>query len=538
MEQSNNKIFKNIILFPRTTELKEVVVKVKKPIFIKNDTVVYQPQKFKDGTERVVEDLLRNLPGIEVENDGQITYKGRKISKLLLEGDDLFGSNYTVGSRNIDVEMIEEVEAIENYIDNPLLKGIKSSEEVAINLKLIKGKTDFSGNADISYGHKKRHALKATLLSVSKNNKGFSTIQSNNVGQNYSPFDFSSNNLSIESRNNGELISSKIIRDEFFRKYEDDSRSSINNSFYSSFNYLFKVSHQFNLKFNLGYFKDELLQKLNRVNEYKFDSIRFNNTQSNYLTKKPNLYNNSLNFIYKFSKRSSLEYDGILNFNNISTSNNAFNNLIETNTALETKDFFLKQSLFFTTRINNNNVITAHGLYSYSESPQNYSINPGIDFQTQLINTELKDIQYSRFNKKHFGVNIDWLNSNGLGKFELSTGVSIIENKLKSFILEKENNFDYILLNDSLNNNFKYNLFKTYFKGAFNYKIDKWTIRPSIMINNFYGSFKNNIPYDFNVKTITKKFYFKPSLRIAYKTGDFSVLFASYRKIACFISNT
>ena len=330
MEQSNNKIFKNIILFPRTTELKEVVVKVKKPIFIKNDTVVYQPQKFKDGTERVVEDLLRNLPGIEVENDGQITYKGRKISKLLLEGDDLFGSNYTVGSRNIDVEMIEEVEAIENYIDNPLLKGIKSSEEVAINLKLIKGKTDFSGNADISYGHKKRHALKATLLSVSKNNKGFSTIQSNNVGQNYSPFDFSSNNLSIESRNNGELISSKIIRDEFFRKYEDDSRSSINNSFYSSFNYLFKVSHQFNLKFNLGYFKDELLQKLNRVNEYKFDSIRFNNTQSNYLTKKPNLYNNSLNFIYKFSKRSSLEYDGILNFNNISTSNNAFNNEIQT----------------------------------------------------------------------------------------------------------------------------------------------------------------------------------------------------------------
>ena len=121
-------------LEPRTTFLKEVVVQEnRKPIRIKNDTIVYDPEKFKDGSEKVVEDLLKKLPGIKIEENGEIKFNGKSIKKMLLDGDDLFDSQYTVGSKNINVEMLDKVEAIEiDLFDKQILfhlsKGTKTNE--------------------------------------------------------------------------------------------------------------------------------------------------------------------------------------------------------------------------------------------------------------------------------------------------------------------------------------------------------------------------------------------------------------------------
>src|SRR5690606_27441794 len=102
----------------------------------KKDTVVFNINSYKDGTERKIEDVLRKLPGIEInELSGIIKYKGKSIETVMLEGDDLFGSNYTLGTKNINADMVTEVEAIENYSENALLKGIEHSEKVALNLK-------------------------------------------------------------------------------------------------------------------------------------------------------------------------------------------------------------------------------------------------------------------------------------------------------------------------------------------------------------------------------------------------------------------
>jgi hypothetical protein len=77
------------------------------------------------------------LPGIEVnDKTGEITYKGKPIETVNLEGDNLFGFNYAIGTKNINVDMVEEVQVIENFSANPLLKGIDSNDKVALNLKL------------------------------------------------------------------------------------------------------------------------------------------------------------------------------------------------------------------------------------------------------------------------------------------------------------------------------------------------------------------------------------------------------------------
>src|SRR5690625_1494275 len=97
-------------------------------IQVKEDTVSYRASAFLDGSEQKVEDLLRKLPGIQVEADGQVKYKGKFIEKVLLEGDDLFDLNYTIGTKNMNVDIIDQVQAIENYSENSLRSEEHTSE--------------------------------------------------------------------------------------------------------------------------------------------------------------------------------------------------------------------------------------------------------------------------------------------------------------------------------------------------------------------------------------------------------------------------
>ena len=130
-----------LLLKKDITRLDEVVVVAKEsPFVVKKDTLVYRVSRYMDGTERKIEEVIKKLPGIQVnESTGEIKYQGKSIETVLLEGDNLFGYNYSIGTKNINVDMVEEIEAIENYSENLLLKGVEGGEKVALNLKLKKG---------------------------------------------------------------------------------------------------------------------------------------------------------------------------------------------------------------------------------------------------------------------------------------------------------------------------------------------------------------------------------------------------------------
>src|SRR5690606_1925812 len=133
-----------IRLTPKAESLQEVVVENKLPIRQKKDTIVYNPDAFRDGSERVLEDLLKKLPGIDVADDGKLSYKGREISALMLDGDDLFKNRYRVGSKNLDVDAVQTVEAIDNFNNDKVLHQITRTKSVALNIKLKEGLASFS----------------------------------------------------------------------------------------------------------------------------------------------------------------------------------------------------------------------------------------------------------------------------------------------------------------------------------------------------------------------------------------------------------
>ena len=90
--------------------LKETVVTgVKTEIKVKEDTIEYNADSYKTQPNAVVEDLLKRLPGVEIDSDGKITSQGKEVTKILLDGKEFFADDPKVATKNIPVEMIDKL---------------------------------------------------------------------------------------------------------------------------------------------------------------------------------------------------------------------------------------------------------------------------------------------------------------------------------------------------------------------------------------------------------------------------------------------
>ena len=124
-----------------TIVLKEAeVVGVKTEVKVMQDTVEYNADSYKVQPNAVVEDLLKRLPGVEVDADGKITAQGKEITKILVDGEEFFSDDAKVASKNIPVDMVDKLQVIDRKSDLARLTGVDDGEEeTVINLSVKKG---------------------------------------------------------------------------------------------------------------------------------------------------------------------------------------------------------------------------------------------------------------------------------------------------------------------------------------------------------------------------------------------------------------
>jgi hypothetical protein len=150
-------ITQNITMESGGIELEGVEIVREMPVSIKGDTIVYNADSFKSGTERKLEDVLKKLPGVEVNADGEVEVEGKKVSKLMVEGKDFFDGDTKLGVKNIPADAVDKVQVLRNYNENSILKGVENNQEnVAMNIKLKEGKKNFwfgDVTAGIGVGH-------------------------------------------------------------------------------------------------------------------------------------------------------------------------------------------------------------------------------------------------------------------------------------------------------------------------------------------------------------------------------------------------
>jgi hypothetical protein len=151
-----------IVMQPAVTTLQEVVVTTP-PISIKEDTVEYKIDSSMVKPNSMVEDLLKKLPGIEVDKSGNITAQGKSVTRVKVNGKDFFGGDPKAATRELPADIVDKVQVIDDYGDLANISGIKDGEpEKVLNIQIKKERNKgVFGRATGGYGTSDRY--QATL---------------------------------------------------------------------------------------------------------------------------------------------------------------------------------------------------------------------------------------------------------------------------------------------------------------------------------------------------------------------------------------
>jgi hypothetical protein len=174
---------KNFILHEDATMLEEVILKLPSIVTVKNDTTTYKTKNFVTGEERKLKDVLKKLPGVEVKKNGAVIFQGKKVTKLLVEGNDFFNGGTKMGVENIPSDAIEKIQMLDNYNDVSFLKNLSDTDNVAMNILLKENKKHFFfGDVALGKGNEDFYKAKAALFYYSPKTGLNLIANSNNIG--------------------------------------------------------------------------------------------------------------------------------------------------------------------------------------------------------------------------------------------------------------------------------------------------------------------------------------------------------------------
>ncbi len=519
LEIKKNEIT-SIILEDDKIDLPEVEIKRETPIKVNKDTTYYKPESFLNGTEVKVEDLLKKLPGITVnENTGQIKFKDKNIETVLLEGDDLFGGNYTIGTKNISVDMVEEVQAIEHYSANHLLRNIESTENTVLNLKIKKGKTDFSGELMFANGYERKFFLanEATGLGISKKLKSFGVLSQQNYGVDSQNYENSLGEVQDNRFCNEAFFAKRMIQDISSQNYFGSKRTNYNNLIFLNSNVNYKISPKLSVKSNFFKIYDNIKTFENNKTVYKeSNGNEVENSLFNQYSKTPKIYRFENKLMFNISNLSLLEgiFDVKIGETNSSIKSN-LNSNENFNSWVNTKDFYLKSNIKYTQKIGQNRVLQFTLLYGKNNLPQNLILSPSLDY-TSNNESVTNSSETSEFTNEIIQSNIKYLTKKKIGKdyilfgfaqnkqpylsylFQNNTPIEDFYNKMdyatKSLYLEYGINFNWHKLNNEITvclkdydqklNEQQYN--KTILNAAYLLKYE-WTKNSYLYFNNEFS---------------------------------------------------
>ena len=460
----------NFTLSESSEQLKEIIIK-NNPIIKKGDTISYSVSVFKEQKDRVIADVLKKMPGIEVLTDGKILYQGKPIQKYYIEGLDLLEGQYNLANNNLPISSVSKVQILENHQPIKLLDSLVFSDKASLNIKLKKNIT-VTGTSKIGIGATPfLWDVNITPMFFSKKQQMISSYQSNNSG----------NDISTQIKN--------LTLEELFEKFDYDNEkrnwATINelpNPFFSknrwlnnnahliTNNYLMRLKKDIDFKINLSYINDLQTQIGNSktsfltparntvFNEKINNKLYFNSLKSKFVLIK-NTAKNYFKNTFEIEKFWDFQV-GLINFNN--------------------QDLHQKAKIPYTSFSNKlkiiqpvgKKMITFNSVLSYSNSIQNLSFN-----QSQFENLLNENMPFDKLDQeiKHsnFYTNNSFSYTKGFKNITFITknGFSIHNQKLNSRIFVIDDTPKKIFPN---NLNFNKSIFYTDLN--IQYQINDWKI--------------------------------------------------------------
>lgn len=484
-----------IILKENNNYLKEVVVKANSSgLKQKGDTLTYSVEKFMNGTEETLKDIIKKLPGLDINSNGQITSNGKEVDKILVDGEDFFQNQHKLATENLSSQMIKNVELIKNFKEFKSLDNNTKTNTTAININIKdEFKNKITGNIQTAVGYSQKYKFHTNLFSFRKKTKTTIISGLNNTGeQNFTMYDYYKlldGNKNFDETSSGVEIPNQ---DDIPKFLLTNNNAKSRKTKFVAFNSVYTPNQKLKIYIYSIFNNSKQIQEQTLKQDYIFADIPFSNTEINSISEKSLFSSTNIETTFKPNNQNII---------NLTTSFS----LIKTLTINNIKNISTDEQNHFYDRGNLNHY-TINNKLEYSKSFENknllsVSINHTLDknynkkfissnnpFLGLTFSNNLFDInQNKEINKSIFGYDAKYsinLKKNQLNIFsgssyENSSLNNSVENQNQfenHSILKTNDNFIGIEFNCFLNNIFSYNI------GVTNHYIDKNT-NPNLNYN-------------------------------------------------------
>lgn len=165
--------------------LSGVTVTNEAPIVVKNDTVQFNASGFKTQPNATVEDLLKKLPGVEVDKEGNVKSQGEQVQKVLVDGKEFFGNDPKLATKNLTADMVESVQVFDDMSDQAKFTKIDDgSRSKTVNIKLKKDRNKgYFGRALAAYGDNGRYEGNLSINKFNGNERISLLFNTNNINK-------------------------------------------------------------------------------------------------------------------------------------------------------------------------------------------------------------------------------------------------------------------------------------------------------------------------------------------------------------------
>ncbi|MBI2723220.1 MAG: TonB-dependent receptor [Bacteroidetes bacterium] len=492
--------FKNVKLAEKSVELNEVeVIAYKEKMYYKGDTLQFTADSFKVKPDATVEDLLKKLPGIKVDADGKITIQGKVVDQVLVDGDEFFGTDPTIATKNLNANTVETVQVFDKKNENTENGGDETVKVVNLKLKDDAKKGYFgklSGASDF-----KKFYENEMMLNKFKNNRKFSVfgLFANTPKQAFAWRD--ANQLGLSNEGGGNFDS------------ETNSWTSNNNSV-SGVPQTFKSGFYFNDKFGKNtkinsdytFSQNKLLTGSQTNTQFFLQDTSYTNAQ---VVSKQS-YNQSHNFALKLNQKldslTELTIKPKLTYNNSKSTNTQNDDFISQSGELTRQTTILNTSASETMNASLQMKLSKNFMKKDRNLTVNYQPSYYISWGAANLNTAFKyyknqNTDSSIFQKKETFSNKSEQNGNitytepWTKKFRTETvyGISYNQNKSNRKTLDF-NGLGYDLINTAQSNDFRNTRVTQRIGNKFIYDVKKYKIGVGV-------NYRNILQQNINVST-------------------------------------
>ena|GEM_PF-3535314 len=506
---------KSIVMHEDPAELEAVFLKSEARIEQKGDTTIFKTDRFLNGTERNLNDILQTLPGIGISETVKITIGGKEVDRLLIDGEDLYKKQHQFATENIASSMVGNIELIRNYTDFETLKTAEKTGLTALNVTIKEEfKEKLTGTGEVGAGIENKYKIKPSLFNFGKKNKSSLITNFNNTGdsplsiQDYlelsNPVDVANGNSSVSFSKN-ENIPQFLIS-------EDKAKSRITN--FATLSSIYSLSKNWKIDFYgiLNHSKQERL--LSKEQTLSTNSAPIKRLEENSIAEE-NLFGTAqLKSVYKRNEKSVFVF--ISHFDSeLSHLRTNINNVVNGNIGSTIENFrphkLISRTTFSYSEKFRDAIFTTLAFFNYNTGKENLDISSDQSFLDLDFDGENFYVAQN-LNKEKTSLGLDLKYSFGKRKINFSlrsntslTGENLYSNSSNSELLE--NDLKLNSLKSVVSAELIYNLTPIFSVGqrvSYNYNLRKFDIETSELT---FLDFKSNIKAVFSKNNIAELSY-------------------------------